>query len=146
MSADYEKIKKDRRLRRFLTYVAVYGLLWLAFRTLIEVFRGGDITNAFSEILWTGIVFGLLMGIYSIFKKQTIYINAKAKNKAMKVLSDLNFNEPKVYKSGKMLFVREAARRFTGHDEVFMTNVENLVEIECEKAMKLILEEKLEMV
>jgi hypothetical protein len=144
MKKDYEKIKKNRNLRRFLTYVAVYCLLWLSFRTLIEVFRGGDVANTFFEILFTGVIFGLLMGIYSIFKKQTIYINAKAKSKAMKMLADLGFKEPKVYKSGKMLFVRESTQRFGGHDEVFMTKVEDLIEIECEKSMKTILEEKWE--
>jgi hypothetical protein len=146
MKTNHEKFKKNRNLRRFSIYVVVYSSLWLAFRTLIEVFRGGDVANAFSEILLTGLVFGLLMGIYSIFKKQTIYINTKSKHKAMKILSDLSFNEPKVYKGGKMLFVREKTQRFGGHDEVFMTNVDNLIEIECEKAMKLILEEKLETV
>jgi hypothetical protein len=146
MNTDYEKIKKNRKLRRFLTYVAVYCLLWLAFRTLIEVFRGGDVANTFSEILFTGVIFGFLMGIYSIFKKHTLYINGKAKSNAIKILADLNFKEPKVYKGGKMLFVREATQRFGGHDEVFMTKVENLIEIECEKNMKVILEEKLETV
>lgn len=146
MKANYEKIKKNRKLRRFLTYVAVYALLWLAFRTLITVFRGDDIVNTFSEILLTGVIFGLLMGIYSIFKKHTLYIEGKAKSNAMKILSELNFKEPKVYKGGKMLFVREATQRFGGHDEVFMTKVDNLIEIECEKGMKAVLQEKLETV
>lgn len=144
MQKNYEQLKQNRRLRRFVTYIAVYFLLWLAFRTLIEIFRGGNISTAFNEILMTGVIFGALMGIYSIFKKHTLYINRKAKSNAMKVLSDLNFKEPKVYKGGKIIFVREAIQRFGRHDEVFMTEVDNLIEIECEKDMKIILEKKLE--
>jgi hypothetical protein len=144
MKKNYEKIKKNRKLRRFLIYVVTYCLFWLVFRTLIEVFREGDVANSFSEILLTGIVFGLLMGIYSIFKKHTLYINEKFKSSATKILFDLNFKEPKVYKDGKILFIRGATQRFGGHDEVFMTEVEDLIEIECEKSMKIILEEKLE--
>ena len=146
MNVDYEKIKKNRKLRRFVTYVAVYCSLWLAFRTLIEVFRGGDVARTFSEILFTGVIFGFLMGIYSIFKKHTLYINGKTKSNAIKILTDLNFKEPKVYKGGKMLFVRESTQRFRGHEEVFMTKIGDLIEIECEKSMKIILDEKLETV
>jgi hypothetical protein len=142
MNSNYEKIKKNRSLRRFVTYVVVYCSLWLAFRTLIEVFRGGDVASTFSEILFTGLIFGFLMGIYSIFKKYTLYINGDSKSNAIKVLIDLKFKEPKVYKGGKMLFIRESTQRFGGHDEVFMTKIGDLIEIECEKNMKTILNEK----
>ena len=67
-------------------------------------------------------------------------------NNTTKILRDLNFKEPKAYRGGKMLFIRDAAQRFRGHDEVFMTKVEGLIEIECEKNMRIILEEKLKTV
>lgn len=146
MKKNYEQLKKNRRIRRFLTYVVVYLSLWLAFRSLIEIFRGGDILSAFNEILLTGIGFGLLLGIYSIFKKHTLYVIEDDENNTTKILRDLNFKEPKAYRGGKMLFIRDAAQRFRGHDEVFMTKVEGLIEIECEKNMRIILEEKLKTV
>ena len=55
MKKNYEQLKKNRRIRRFLTYVVVYLSLWLAFRSLIEIFRGGDILSAlmkyYSQVL-----------------------------------------------------------------------------------------------
>ena len=46
MQTNYDTLKKKRKSRRFFTYVGVYFLLWLAFRSLIEIFRGGDISIA----------------------------------------------------------------------------------------------------
>lgn len=143
MQGNFPTIKRNRKLQRFFRFVALYFLLWFVFRYAIEAFRGNYSSAVLGDIVWTGLIFSVVIGMYSLYKKQVLYISSKDKSDAIKWLTANNFEMTKQINNKVLLYIKPKSNRFGRHDEVIVTDFGEYVELECDIKLKEILEKNL---
>lgn len=139
MKENYSTIKRNRKLQRFFRFVALYFLLWFVFRYAIEAFRGNYNSAVLGDIVWTGLIFSVVLTMYSLYKKQVLYINGKDKSDAIKWLTVNNFEMTKQINAKVLLYIKPKNDRFEQHKEVIVRDLDEVIELECDIKLKEIL-------
>lgn len=129
-------IKRNRKLKRYFRFIAIYFLLWFVFRYATEVFRSGYHLNTLNEIILSGVLFSIFMSMFSMYKKQVLYLNKIDEPKVLEWLAENNFEMRKQLNKSTVLFIQPKSNRFERHKEVLIKDVEGLIELEFDVKMK----------
>ncbi|MFK7947433.1 MAG: hypothetical protein AB8G11_07585 [Saprospiraceae bacterium] len=143
MQENYSTIKRNRKLQRFFRFVVLYFLLWFVFRYAVEAFRGNYISAALGDIVWTGLIFSVVLGMYSLYKKQVLYIHKNDKSDAIEWLNANNFEMTKQINNKTLLYIQPKNSRLERHIEVIVRDFDKYIELECDIKLKDILSKKL---
>lgn len=131
MDAQYSTIKQNRRLQRFSRFVGLYFLLWFIFRYAIEIFRG-NFNVPFGNIIFTGVIFSIIIGLFSLYKKQVLYLDKKDKEEILQWLTTNNFEMTKQLNITTLLYIQPKINRLERHQQIIIRDFETYLEIECD--------------
>lgn len=136
MQYNYTIIKRNRMLKRYFRFVTIYFLLWFVFRYATEAFRNNDSLDIIREIALSGILFSIVMGLFSMYKKQVLYLNKADKAKVLEWLAEHNFDKGKQLNKSTTVFIQPKSSRFERHKEMLVKDLEGVIELEFDVKMK----------
>ena len=129
-------IKRNRKLRRFFRFMSIYFLLWFVFRYATEIFRNGYHLEVLNEVVFSGVFFAIFMGMFSMYKKQVLYLNKEDEPKVLDWLAENSFDMRKQLNESTVLFTQPKSNRFERHKEVLIKDLGGLIELEFDVKMK----------